>query len=58
MLPIWRFEASMQVRNALEKVYRHPEKLTKDVGGLAEPPSLPTPDRGDDKAKAAPAAVH
>src|ERR1700684_542015 len=29
------FDASMQIRNALEKVYRHPEKLTKDVGGKA-----------------------
>jgi isocitrate dehydrogenase (NAD+) len=29
------FEASMQIRNALEKVYRHPEKLTKDIGGQA-----------------------
>src|SRR5258708_28265486 len=28
-------EASTQIRNALEKVYRHPEKLTKDIGGLA-----------------------
>src|SRR5277367_5710203 len=27
------FEASTLIRNALEKVYRHPEKLTKDVGG-------------------------
>src|SRR6266403_1404027 len=29
------FDASTQIRNALEKVYRHPEKLTKDIGGLA-----------------------
>src|SRR5271168_3524817 len=29
------FEASTQIRNALEKVYRHPEKLTKDIGGQA-----------------------
>src|ERR1700746_2255885 len=29
------FEASIQIRNALEKVYRHPEKLTKDIGGQA-----------------------
>src|SRR5437764_5619160 len=28
-------EASTQIRNALERVYRHPEKLTKDVGGKA-----------------------
>src|SRR5713226_6871389 len=28
-------EASTQIRNALEKVYRHPKKLTKDIGGLA-----------------------
>src|ERR1039457_2467451 len=26
-------DASMQVRNALERVYRHPEKLTRDIGG-------------------------
>jgi isocitrate dehydrogenase (NAD+) len=26
-------DASTQIRNALEKVYRHPEKLTRDVGG-------------------------
>jgi len=26
-------EASKQIRNALEKVYRHPEKLTRDIGG-------------------------
>src|ERR1700752_4263745 len=25
--------ASTQIRNALEKVYRHPEKLTRDIGG-------------------------
>ncbi|MGA7402997.1 MAG: isocitrate/isopropylmalate family dehydrogenase, partial [Candidatus Sulfotelmatobacter sp.] len=29
------FDASLQIRNALEKVYRHPEKLTKDIGGQA-----------------------
>jgi isocitrate dehydrogenase (NAD+) len=29
------FDASTQIRNALEKVYSHPEKLTKDVGGKA-----------------------
>jgi isocitrate dehydrogenase (NAD+) len=29
------FEASTQIRNALEKVYSHPEKLTKDIGGKA-----------------------
>src|SRR5579863_8517403 len=28
-------EASTQIRNALERVYRHPEKLTRDVGGKA-----------------------
>ena len=28
-------EASLQIRNALERVYSHPEKLTKDVGGKA-----------------------
>src|SRR6202035_1963755 len=28
-------EASTQIRNALERVYRHPEKLTRDVGGQA-----------------------
>src|SRR6201986_1523381 len=26
-------EASTQIRNALERVYRHPEKLTRDIGG-------------------------
>jgi isocitrate/isopropylmalate dehydrogenase len=25
----------MQIRNALERVYRHPEKLTRDIGGKA-----------------------
>jgi isocitrate dehydrogenase (NAD+) len=29
------FDASMQIRNALEKVYRHRDKLTRDVGGKA-----------------------
>src|SRR5580693_3323988 len=29
------FEASTQIRNALEKVYRHREKLTQDIGGQA-----------------------
>ena len=29
------FEAALQIRNALEKVYRHREKLTKDIGGQA-----------------------
>jgi isocitrate dehydrogenase (NAD+) len=29
------FDAAAQIRNALEKVYRHPEKLTKDIGGKA-----------------------
>src|SRR6201984_202399 len=28
-------EAAMQIRNALEMVYRHRDKLTKDVGGKA-----------------------
>src|SRR3954466_10185328 len=28
-------QASTQIRNALERVYRHPEKLTRDVGGKA-----------------------
>jgi isocitrate dehydrogenase (NAD+) len=52
------FDASMQIRNALEKVYRHPEKLTRDIGGLAG-----TSEFADavieemDQAKAAPAAV-
>jgi isocitrate dehydrogenase (NAD+) len=26
-------DASMLIRNALERVYRHPEKLTRDIGG-------------------------
>src|SRR5580658_9645528 len=53
------FDASMQIRNALEKVYRHPEKLTKDIGGKAG-----TSEFADavieemDKAKTAPAAAH
>jgi isocitrate dehydrogenase (NAD+) len=52
------FDASMQIRNALEKVYRHPEKLTRDIGGKAG-----TSEFADavieemDQAKAAPAAV-
>jgi isocitrate dehydrogenase (NAD+) len=29
------FEAAMKIRNALEKVYRHRDKLTRDVGGKA-----------------------
>src|SRR6202162_4982921 len=29
------FDASTQIRNALEKVYRHPAKLTPDIGGHA-----------------------
>src|SRR5579872_4558007 len=29
------FDAALQIRNALERVYRHPEKLTKDIGGKA-----------------------
>src|SRR5579872_2425902 len=28
-------KASTQIRNALERVYRHPEKLTRDIGGQA-----------------------
>jgi isocitrate dehydrogenase (NAD+) len=28
-------DASMLIRNALERVYRHPEKLTRDIGGQA-----------------------
>src|SRR6266853_1145419 len=32
---IGEFEASTQIRNALEKVYRDRDKLTKDVGGKA-----------------------
>jgi len=27
--------ASTQIRNALERVYSHPEKLTRDIGGKA-----------------------
>jgi isocitrate dehydrogenase (NAD+) len=27
--------ASTQIRNALERVYRHKEKLTRDIGGQA-----------------------
>ena len=51
------FDASTQIRNALEKVYRHPEKLTRDIGGHAG-----TSEFADaviqemDNAKAAPAA--
>jgi len=29
------FDAALRVRNALERVYRHKEKLTRDVGGQA-----------------------
>ena len=29
------FDGALKVRNALEKVYRHKEKLTRDVGGQA-----------------------
>src|SRR6202167_2648443 len=29
------YDAALKIRNALENVYRHPEKLTKDVGGKA-----------------------
>jgi isocitrate dehydrogenase (NAD+) len=29
------FDAALLIRNALEKVYRHREKLTKDIGGHA-----------------------
>src|SRR5437868_4809594 len=28
-------DASTQIRNALQRVYRHPEKLTRDIGGKA-----------------------
>jgi isocitrate dehydrogenase (NAD+) len=28
-------DASTQIRNALERVYRHREKLTRDIGGHA-----------------------
>src|SRR5205807_10247719 len=28
-------EASTKIRNALERVYRHHEKLTRDIGGKA-----------------------
>ena len=28
-------EASTQIRKALERVYRHREKLTRDIGGQA-----------------------
>jgi len=28
-------EASTKIRNGLERVYRHPEKLTRDIGGKA-----------------------
>ncbi len=27
------YDASTQIRNALERVYRHPDKLTRDIGG-------------------------
>src|SRR6202451_2241219 len=53
------FDASMQIRNAVEKVYRPPAKLTKDIGGQAG-----TSEFADsvieemDKTKATPAAVH
>jgi isocitrate dehydrogenase (NAD+) len=52
------FDASLQIRNALEKVYRHREKLTKDIGGEAG-----TSEFADavieemEKAKSAPAAA-
>jgi isocitrate dehydrogenase (NAD+) len=50
------FEASTQIRNALEKVYRHPEKLTKDVGGKAGTSQFADSVIEEmDKAKAAPA---
>jgi isocitrate dehydrogenase (NAD+) len=32
---IGEFEAALKIRNALEKVYRHRDLLTKDVGGKA-----------------------
>jgi isocitrate dehydrogenase (NAD+) len=28
-------EAATQIRNALENVYRHKDKLTRDIGGKA-----------------------
>jgi isocitrate dehydrogenase (NAD+) len=28
-------DAATQIRNALERVYRHKEKLTRDIGGQA-----------------------
>ena len=55
---IGEVEASMQIRNALEKVYRHREKLTRDIGGQAG-----TSEFADavieemDKAKATPAVA-
>ena len=53
------FDASLQIRNALEKVYRHPEKLTKDIGGKAGTSQFADSVIEEmDKAKAAPAAVH
>jgi isocitrate dehydrogenase (NAD+) len=53
------FEASTLIRNALEKVYRRPEKLTRDIGGQSG-----TSEFADavieemDRAKVAPAAAH
>src|SRR5580693_57786 len=29
------YDAALKIRNALERVYRHPEKLTRDIGGKA-----------------------
>jgi len=53
------FDASLQIRNALEKVYRHPEKLTKDIGGKAGTSQFADSVIEEmEKAKTAPAAIH
>src|SRR5271166_3029484 len=53
------FDASLQIRNALEKVYRHPEKLTKDIGGQAGTSEFANAVIEEmDRAKVTPAAVH
>jgi len=53
------FDASLQIRNALEKVYRHPEKLTKDIGGQAGTSQFADSVIEEmEKAKTAPAAIH
>src|ERR1700690_1285913 len=33
--PLGEHDASTQIPNVLERVYRHPEKLTRDIGGKA-----------------------